>query len=160
MKITEVQCYSFTPKVQYNTSVPKNHIHNKVEESLSDPPVETLQAYNVSFGYSCRLKKLYKKGRIKIKYSFYGGLLNKKRCSLDHIIPHSKGGKSCQANYVLCNMEQNWVRGNEPLENYINWENANKYLDQFRGIKLDGFDGDEYIEQVLASINEALRTHR
>lgn len=160
MKILEVTSRYITP-IAYNApNLSKKEIENDVKEPLQPPSLEALQAYNVTFGYSCKLKKLYKAGKIKIKYSFYGGLLNKKRCSLDHIIPHSKGGKSCQANYVLCNMEQNWVRGNEPLENYINWENAERYLEQFQGVKLAGFDGDEYIRQVRKSINEAIATHR
>ena len=125
------------------------------------PSLDTLQAYsNVSFGYNCELKRLVKKGRIKLRYSFYGGKLNPKKVSIEHIIPHSKGGKSCQSNYVLCNKEQNWERGNNPIEDYLDWEAAGKYLDQFRGLKIGGFDGDEYIKQVLNSINTALKTGR
>ena len=160
MNIPRIQSYNFKPSVQPNLSIPKNHDNNEIKESLDFPPLETLQAYNVNFGYSCKLKTLYKRGKLKVKYSFYGGLLNKKRCSLEHLIPHSKGGKSCQANYVLCNMEQNWVRGNEPLENYLNWEHANRYLDQFRGVRVQDFNGDEYVDQVLRSIHMALATHR
>lgn len=114
----------------------------------------------VSFGYSCKLKTLFKKGIIKVPYSFYGGALSKRKVSIEHVIPRSKGGKSCQSNYVLCNKEQNWARGNDPICSFINWENVWRYLDQFRGVKVDGFDGDEYIKQILSAINEALQTGR
>lgn len=114
----------------------------------------------VSFGYSCKLKALFKKGIIKVPYSFYGGILSKRKVSVEHVIPRSKGGKSCQSNYVLCNREQNWARGNDPICSFINWENVGRYLDQFRGVKVNGFDGDEYIKQILSAINEALQTGR
>lgn len=129
---------------------------------LKHPPIDTLQAYsNVSFlGYSCELKRLFKKGRIKVRYSFYGGKLNPKKATIEHIIPKSKGGISKQSNFVLCNGEQNWLRGNDPIESYLNWEHVGIYLDQFRGVRIGTFNGDEYIKQVLNSINEALRTGR
>lgn len=124
-------------------------------------PLDTLQAYsNVSFGYNCELKKLIKRGRIQVKYSFYGGKLNVKKLSIEHVIPRSKGGKSCQSNYVMCNKEQNWERGNNPLEGYLDWEAVGKYLDQFQGVRVGSFDGDKYIKEILSSINDALRTGR
>lgn len=136
-------------------------VYQSSENIIEKPSLDTLQAYsNVSFGYNCELKRLVKKGKIKLRFSFYGGKLNPKKVSIEHIIPHSKGGKSCQSNYVLCNKEQNWERGNDPLEGYINWEAAGKYLDQFKGLKVGGFDGDEYVKQILNSIADALRTGR
>ena len=127
-----------------------------------ETPLDTLQAYsNVSFcGYSSEMKRLYKKGKLKIKYSFYGGLLNKKEFSTDHIIPVSKGGASKQYNYVFCNAWQNSNRGNFPLEDYIDWKAAGIYFAQFKGVKVGMFNGDEYIKQALNSINEALKTGR
>ena len=154
------QVYQY--KLKPNVFIPEEPlIHKSSENIIEKPSLDTLQAYsNVSFGYSCELKRLVKKGRIKLKYSFYGGKLNPKKVSIEHIIPHSKGGKSCQSNYVLCNKEQNWERGNDPLEGYINWEAAGKYLDQFKGLRVGGFDGDEYVRQILNSIADALRTGR
>lgn len=120
-------------------------------------PIETLKAYNVNFeGYYCELKRLYKKGLIKVKYSFYGGKLNPKKLSIEHIIPRSKGGKNCQSNYVLVNSSQNSDRGNSPLNHYIDWEAVGIYLKQFEGIKVKNFDGDQYIKDVIASIDEAI----
>lgn len=114
----------------------------------------------ISFGYNCRLKSLYKHGKIKIKYSFYGGKLDPKKVSIEHIIPHSKGGINSQKNYVLCNNDQNFARGNDPIETYLDWTSVGLYLDQFRGVKIAGFDGDQYIKDVLNSLNTAIKTGR
>ena len=121
-------------------------------------PLETWQAYSLNFdGYGCELKSLYKRGLIEIKYSFYGGKLRPKSFSVEHVIPKSKGGKNCQENYVICNRDQNSNRGNSPLDHYINWEAVGIYLKQFEGIKVKGFNGDNYIKSVIAAINEALQ---
>ena len=36
-----------------------------------------------------------------VKYDMGGNLLTKDNCTLGHMQPHSKGGKSCLANYML-----------------------------------------------------------
>lgn len=123
-------------------------------------PLETFQAYNINFeGYDCELKRLYKKGLIKIKYSFYGGKLNTKKASIEHIIPRSKGGRSWQSNYVLCNSYQNSNRGNSPLLHYIDWEAVGLYLKQFEGVRVKHFDGDKYIKDVVSAIDEAIHNN-
>ena len=106
------------------------------------------------------LINFHKKGKVKVLWSFYGGKLDKKRVSIEHVIPHSKGGINSQKNYVLCNREQNWARGNDPISSFISWEDVGKYLDQFRGVKVAGFDGDEYIKEILNSLNTAIKTGR
>ena len=159
LKISAIQ--PFTPA----RSVANNYVKNELllpEQEPSQmngfPPLGTMQAYsNVSFGYSCPLKTLYKQGKIKIRYSFYGGRLKRNKASLEHIIPKAKGGKSEQSNYVLCNQDQNFERGTHPIENYLNWKHVGKYLEQFRGVKVGPFNGDEYIKNVLNSLNEALQ---
>ena len=134
--------------------------------SCSDKLREAERAYagvgvsGLSFGYSCRLKSLYKRNKIKILYSFYGGKLDKSKVSIEHIIPHSKGGINSQKNYVLCNTDQNFARGNDPIETYLDWKAVGLYLDQFRGVKIAGFDGDQYIKDILNSLSTALKTGR
>ena len=162
MKISPIT--NVTPSVQVKGEVvplkipPKPSLQKEYNEDIKPIPLQTIQAYNVNFeGYSCELKRLYKKGLVKIKYSFYGGKLNPKRMSVEHVVPRSKGGKSCQANYVFCNADQNSDRGNSPLVHYINWEAVGVYLKQFEGIKIKNFNGDEYIKQVLSAINEAMQ---
>ena len=164
MYIQPVHLYQPQCKLYHGIEVKEkvpSFIPQQTEQLNNNISLDTLQAYgNVSFGYSCELKRLVKKGKIKLKYSFYGGKLNPKKVSIEHIIPHSKGGKSCQSNYVLCNKEQNWERGNDPLEGYIDWQAAGLYLEQFKGLRVGGFNGDEYVKEVLNSINTALRTGR
>lgn len=160
MKISPITSAQYVAQTKGDFS-PKN-VQTKpslIQDSndLTRAPLSALQAYNVNFGgYYCELKRLYKKGLVDIKYSFYGGKLKPKKFSVEHVIPRSKGGKSCQANYVFCNAEQNSARGNSPLEHYIDWEAAGKYLKQFEGIKVGNFNGDEYIKQIISAIDEAI----
>lgn len=163
MLIHPIRLYSYPKNIvtknNYNVFTPKEPPRERTKNITMN--LDTLLNYgNVSFGYNCELKKLIQKGRIKVPYSFYGGKLNVKKLSIEHVIPHSKGGLNEQSNYVMCNKEQNWARGNEPLEDFIDWEAVGKYLEQFRGIKVGNFNGDEYIKQILNSINTALRTGR
>ena len=147
-------------KGNYDIFTPKEPSEQSSDYIIT--PLDTLQAYgNVSFnGFSCEMKRLYKKGKLKIKYSFYGGRLDPKQFSTEHVIPKSKGGQSIQENYVFCNAWQNSERGDKPLVNYIDWKAVGIYLDQFKGVKVGMFNGDEYINQVLNSINEAIKTGR
>lgn len=161
MKVSSIS--QFIPPLKYNYDhfikpLPTPIEEERKNENLLQAPLETFKAYNLNFeGYSCELKKLYRKGKVKINYSFYGGKLNPKKASIEHVIPHSKGGKSKQFNYVFCNTDQNTARGNNPLTNYIDWEAVGIYLKQFEGVKVAGFNGDLYIQDVLGSIKEALR---
>jgi len=62
---------------------------------------------NVSFGYSSPLKTLYKKGKLPVKYDFYGSKLTNKNVTLEHLKPHSQGGKTNLKNLVLATKENN-----------------------------------------------------
>lgn len=160
MKISPITGAQYGAQAKGDLSPTKVQVTPSTQD-ISDSirvPFSTLQAYNVNFeGYYCELKRLYRKGLIDIKYSFYGGKLKPKKLSVEHIIPRSKGGKSCQSNYVFCNADQNSARGNNPLEYYIDWEAAGKYLKQFEGVKVGNFNGDEYIKQIVLAIDEAIQ---
>ena len=169
MNIPSISLY--TPNYSHIIRRGNSGIKGNEEERVlylpdSDKMREAERAYagvgiqGISFGYNCRLKSLYKHGKIKIKYSFYGGKLDPKKVSIEHIIPHSKGGINSQKNYVLCNTDQNFARGNDPIESYLDWTSVGLYLDQFKGVKVAGFDGDEYIKEVLNSLNNAIKTGR
>ena len=70
----------------------------------------------ITFGYSHKLKTLYKQGKLPtVKYGFYGGELTKDIVSLEHLQPHSKGGKTVLNNLVLATIENNNRRGNKSL---------------------------------------------
>lgn len=113
----------------------------------------TIKNPNIAFGYSSVLKTLYKKGKLPtVKYGFYGEKLTNKNCSLEHLIPHSKGGKTELDNLVLATKQNNSIRGNKSLIPFFDAKSAMKYLDQFIGVKRFGFDGNEYVLSVLKTL--------
>lgn len=111
---------------------------------------------NVSFGYSNKLKTLYKKGKLSLKYGFYGDELTVKNVTLEHLLPRCQGGKTELKNLVLSSANKNQERGVRPLAEMLNWEDAGKYLEQFKDIKLKEFNGNEYIQMILQTIKGLL----
>lgn len=109
----------------------------------------------IVFGYHHPLKTLYKKGKFpKVIYDFYGDKLTPKNVTLEHLKPHSQGGKSCSENFVLATRENNNLRGCDDIRKYTNKEKAVRYLSQFMGVKLPNFNGDKYIEGILQTLNK------
>lgn len=107
----------------------------------------------VSFGYSHELKTLYKQGKLpQVVNGFYGGKLKLDNVTLEHLKPHSKGGKTTWDNLVLATAKNNNRRGNMPLKEFLNPELMEKYLNQFKNIKLKNFDGDKYIEKIKKTV--------
>lgn len=109
-----------------------------------------------TFGYSNKLKTLYKKGKLPVKYGFYGDVLTPKNVSLEHLLPHSKGGKTELSNLVLASKAKNNARGAGDLKDYIDPDAFKQYVDQFIGFKTKGFDGNKYVSMILKTINELL----
>lgn len=117
--------------------------------------MEIKQVDNVSFGYTHKLKTLYKKGKLpSVKYGFYGDELTPKNVTLEHLQCISKGGKTELDNLVLASANKNQERGNSPLFSMLNWKYAGQYLEQFHDIKLKNFDGNTYIKMVLETIKK------
>jgi 5-methylcytosine-specific restriction endonuclease McrA len=117
------------------------------------PPIQDVLIYRPSFGYSHPLKTAWKKGQIpQVKYGFYGEKLTKKNVSLEHLKPISKGGKTEWSNLVLADNKINNARGDKPLEDYLNLKAMGKYLEQFKNIKIKGFDGNRYIAMILETV--------
>ena len=117
------------------------------------PPIKDVLIYRPSFGYSHALKTAWKKGQIpQVKYGFYGEKLTKKNVSLEHLKPISKGGKTEWSNLVLADNKINNARGDKPLEDYLNLKAMGKYLEQFKNIKIKGFDGNRYIAMILETV--------
>lgn len=107
----------------------------------------------ISFGYSNRLKTLWKNGELPtVTKGLYGGTLTKDTISLEHLKPHSQGGSTTMYNLALATVENNQKRANKPLQDFLTKENLENYLKQFEGIKLKKFDGDRYIEQILKTL--------
>ena len=118
------------------------------------PPI---QPYNPTFGYKHQLKTLFKKGKLPVKYGFYGDELNKKNVTLEHLKPISQGGKTELKNLVLASADKNQERAARPLAEMIQWQYVGRYLEQFRDFKYENFDGNEYILKILKTIKELLQ---
>ena len=108
---------------------------------------------NITFGYSSPLKTLYKQGKFKGLKSFSGQEL--KHPSIEHIKPKSKGGKNELYNYVLTNCKENFQRGNQNIDYYIeqNPQGLHDYIDWFLTHEVEGFNCRQYILQVINQIN-------
>jgi len=109
---------------------------------------------NVSFGYSSPLKTLYKKGKLPVKYDFYGSKLTNKNVTLEHLKPHSQGGKTNLKNLVLATKENNQLRADKDIKEFLDMQNVKRYLSYFQGLKFKDFDGDRYIRGIWETIKE------
>lgn len=108
---------------------------------------------NTPFGYHNVLKTQFLKGNLKgVKYGFYGDRLTKKNVSLEHLKPKSKGGKSELENFVLASKTKNQARGNKDIKPFIDKETVMRYLLQFVGIKVENFNGDNYIRAIINTL--------
>ena len=105
-----------------------------------------------TFQYSSPLKTLYIKGKLPIKYGFYGDRLTKKNVSLEHLKPFSKGGKTVLSNLVLASKQKNMDRGNTDIRDFANKETIIKYLSQFIDVKIKDFDGNKYINGIIKTL--------
>lgn len=114
--------------------------------------VKPIQQNSTSFGYSHPLKTLYIKGKLPVKYGFYGDRLTKKNVSLEHLKPFSKGGKTELNNLVLASKQKNQDRGNADIRNFANIETIIKYLSQFIDVKIEWFDGNKYINGIIKTL--------
>ena len=109
-----------------------------------------------NINFNSKLKTLYKKGVIKVKYGLYGEELTKKNVSDEHIICKCNGGTNDLSNIALASKELNNARGCNPIENFITLGMLRNYLLQFKGIKCNGFDGDSYIRLIRRTFKELM----
>ena len=114
--------------------------------------VKPIQQNSPTFGYSHPLKTLYIKGKLPVKYGFYGDRLTKKNVSLEHLKPFSEGGKTELNNLVLASKQKNQARGNADIRNFANKETIIKYLSQFIDVKINDFDGNKYINGIIKTL--------
>ena len=114
--------------------------------------IQPIQPNSQTFGYSHPLKTLYIKGKLPVKYGFYGDKLTQKNVSLEHLKPFSEGGKTELNNLVLASKEKNQDRGNADIRNFANIETIIKYLSQFIDVKINDFDGNKYINGIIKTL--------
>jgi hypothetical protein len=124
----------------------------------------------IKFGYTTTLSKLWKEGKLpEVVKGFYGDILSHdpkspQYATNEHLQPHSKGGKTSLYNIVLSSAENNNRRGNDPLTTVFDKHNAEEYLKQFEGLKVEYkkgnkikmFNGDSYAENIRQTIKQIL----
>lgn len=117
--------------------------------------IKSVSESAVSFGsYQNILKTLYKKGKMpQVKKGLYGDILTKDNVSLEHLKPHSEGGKTILSNLALASKQKNNARGAKPLSEVLNWEMVNDYLSQFN-FRIKGFNGEAYTEMIKKTVEE------
>lgn len=118
-----------------------------------------MQVQAVSFkSYNSILKTAWKQGQLPtVQRGIYGNILTSDNISLEHIIPHSLGGATRLNNLMLAEKTANAKRGIKPLMEVISYEQLMDYLKQFIGIKIKRFNGDEYIREILKTIERTTK---
>ena len=108
-----------------------------------------------TFGYKWKVKKLYQKGKLPtVQYDISGRKLTKKNVTIDHVNPHSKGGRTEDDNLMLATKEFNQLRGNAPIWDFVTYEGLLKYIEQFIDVFVDGFNGNKYIKSLLKTFEK------
>ena len=110
-------------------------------------------------GYNSILKDMYKDGKLpSVKVGLYGGRLSKQTVSLEHIKPASKGGSTALKNMALATRDNNRLRGNRDINNYLTKAMLYNYLIQFKDliIKYKGkiFNGNNYITNIVSTLKK------
>lgn len=106
-------------------------------------------------GYSSPLKTNWRNGNLPtVKKGFYGDVLTQDNLSLEHLRPHSKGGKTDLANLVLASKSKNRERSNKDINEFINMKTVREYLSQFTNVRIKGFNGNNYIDMILRTLKK------
>ena len=115
-----------------------------------------ISAFQLNFeGYRHPLKDLYKEGKMpSVKRGLYGGKLTMGNVSLEHLKPHSQGGKTTWRNLALAERRKNTARGSNPLADFLSWEMLEAYLSQFNFRIGTLFDGFLYQNQIRNTCHE------
>lgn len=83
-----------------------------------------------------------------VKFGLYGEPIGPNNVSLEHLKPHSWGGKTEFANLALADRNKNSARGSRPLAFSLSWEMLEAYLSQFNFRIRDKFNGYEYQDKI------------
>jgi hypothetical protein len=108
----------------------------------------------VSFGsYQHDLKTAWRKGLLPaVTKGVYGNILTQDTLSLEHIEPHSIGGKTTTDNLFLANKFANSKRGTKPIMEVLTYEQLFDYLFQFVDVKNKYVNGKDYIVKIIKKI--------
>lgn len=154
MKIPAITLFSSSNNIVQNSLQQTS----KAPNNLKDSKLAPLAMDTVSFGYKSPLKTHWLKGEMpQVEYGVYGGKLTKKNVTLEHLQPHSKGGKTNLNNLALAVNVNNWERSSKPFSQYHDEEAFRNYCDQFKDVHFDDFDGLEYIEGITKTAERLLK---
>lgn len=113
----------------------------------------------ITFGYKHMLKTYWLDGKLpSVTHGIYGGELTKDNVTLEHLKPHSKKGRTVLGNLALSKNINNWKRGNKPISDFFNKDTFEAYCEQFNGLKLPFFNGDNYIKEITKTIERLLKS--
>lgn len=116
-------------------------------------------AIPITFGYKHMLKTYWLDGKLPtVTHGIYGGELTKDNVTLEHLKPHSKKGRTVLGNLALSKNINNWKRGNKPISDFLNKDAFEAYCEQFKGLKLPFFNGDNYIKEITKTIERLLKS--
>lgn len=113
-----------------------------------------MQVQAVSFGsYRHDLKTAWRKGLLPtVTKGVYGNILTQDNLSLEHIVPHSLGGKTTTDNLFLADRFANSKRGVKPIMEVLTYEQLFEYLNQFVDVKNKYVNGKDYIYKIIKRI--------
>lgn len=107
--------------------------------------IKVIKSNEISFQYSHPLKTAYKKGLMpEVVNGLYGEKIVKP--SIEHLTPHSQGGKTTWNNVAITDAKANNLRGVRPIEELVTKEMWKAYLKQFINVKNKFVDGLQYIK--------------
>ena len=116
-------------------------------------PVDNIQ-------FTSKIKRLYKRGKIKLDYDLYGLPLNKDNVSDEHIICKCFGGPSTENNIALATKEINNLRGNKPIEQFVTIKMVAKYIERLLDNNppiVDGYNLVEYCNGILKTFQKIFK---
>lgn len=122
--------------------------------------IQIIKTQQLTFGYSHPLKTWYKKGKIPLKYDFFGSPLTIKNATLDHLKSRARGGKSSGDNFVLATKENNNKKGCGDLSEMFNKQAMELYLNVIEKVKFYNFDGKKYANSIRKTVMELLNKER
>lgn len=119
-----------------------------------------VEPINPNITFNSRIKRLYKRGKIKLDYDLYGLPLNKNNVTDEHIICRCFGGSSEESNIALATREINNLRGCKPIEQFVTMKMVNRYIERLlknNPKKIGNYDLNEYCNGILKTFQKIFK---
>lgn len=91
-----------------------------------------------------------------VKYDLYGSVLTPENVTFDYMVPIRRKGTNKIENIALVTRHNISMYKYIPLQDRLTKKDINKYLEQFRGVYLDKFNGDDYINKFTENTKKNL----